>query len=75
MRKNHPLLRTIYIGTDTPLPELRHWLLSDGWDQVIVGPSQVWDGQADWELGEAVDMEIARRAGVFVGNGVSSYST
>lgn len=74
MRKNHPLLRTIYLSTDADpawRDELRRWLASEGWEQVIVGATDVWSGWADRELGEAVDLEIARRSGVFVGNGVS----
>lgn len=73
MRKNHQTLRTIYVSTDAPPPwreELRRWLLSDGWDSVLIGCTDVWGGWGDRELGEAVDMEVARRAAVFVGNGV-----
>lgn len=74
MRKNHPLLRTIYILTDAPdewIDEVRRWLVSDAWDNVIIGRTDVYDAWPDREVGVAVDMEVARRAGVFVGNGVS----
>lgn len=72
MRKNHPLLRTIYVITDNAAwsEELRRWLLSDGWERVFVG-SDVHSAWGEREMGEVVDMEIARRSGVFVGNGVS----
>lgn len=74
MRKNHPLLRSIYIATDGPeewVEELRSWLISDAWDRVVVGQTDVYPGWDERELGVGVDMEVARRAGVFVGNGVS----
>ena len=47
------------------------WLLSEGWDRVFVGKADVYNKWEDHEVGVAVDMEVARRAGVFVGNGVS----
>ena len=74
MRKNHPLLRVLYIlsdGEDDWAEEVRMWLQSEGWDRVWIGKRDVYPGWKDRELGVAVDMEIARRAGVFVGNGVS----
>lgn len=73
MRKNHPLLRSIYILTDGPddwAEEIRRWLASDAWDKVFVGKADVYPEWADHEIGIAADMEIARRAGVFVGTGV-----
>lgn len=74
MRKNHPLLRSIYLLTDAPddwTEEVRRWLASDAWDKVFVGRTDVYPNFQDREVGPAVDMEVARRAGVFVGNGVS----
>ncbi|TXT04829.1 hypothetical protein VHUM_04097 [Vanrija humicola] len=74
MRKNHRLLRSVYILTDAPdawTEEVRRWLLSDAWDKVFVGQTDVYPDFQDREVGPAVDMEVARRAGVFVGNGVS----
>lgn len=75
MRINHPLLNTIYIlsnGDYGYVQEARKWLESDGWDRVLISADVVnsWD---DREVGEAVDTEIARRAGVFVGNGVRTF--
>lgn len=74
MRKNHPLLKQVYILTDADdafTEEMRMWLSSEGWDKVWVGKRDLYPEWDDRELGVAVDMEIARRAGVFVGNGVS----
>lgn len=74
MRKNHPLLKSVYILTDANdewIAKLRMWLESEAWDHVWVGREDVWRGWNEREVGVAVDMEIARRAGVFVGNGVS----
>lgn len=74
MRKNHPLLKQVYIMTDADdafTEEMRMWLSSEGWDKVWVGRRDIYPDWDDRELGVAVDMEIARRAGVFVGNGVS----
>jgi hypothetical protein len=74
MRVNHPLLTTVYIlsdGDDTWLEETRNWIASEGWMDVFVGGrdfSEEWDEK---DVSIAVDMEVARRAGVFVGNGVS----
>lgn len=72
MRKNHPLLKSAYLVTsagDKWVDELRMWLLSEGWERVVIGRRDVWG--KEWEVGEAVDLEVARRAGVYVGNGVS----
>ena len=75
MRKNHPLLRSIYLLTDAHGPwldEVRMWLESEGWDHVWVGREDIYPRWREREVGVAVDMEVARRAGVFVGNGVST---
>ena len=75
MRKNHPLLRVVYILTDADeswADEMRMWLSSEGWEKVWIGRRDVYPDWEDREVGVAVDMEIARRAGVFVGNGVSA---
>ncbi|GFZ51511.1 hypothetical protein JCM24511_09278, partial [Saitozyma sp. JCM 24511] len=72
MRKNHPLLRSIYLLTDAHGPwldEVRMWLESEGWDHVWVGREDIYPRWREREVGVAVDMEVARRAGVFVGNG------
>ena len=74
MRKNHPLLRVVYILTDADdrwAEEIRMWLASEGWDRVWIGGGDIYPEYEDREVGVAVDMEVARRAGVFVGNGAS----
>lgn len=74
MRANHPLLNTIYILSNADynfIEETKRWLATDGW-HVILTSGDVASQWEDQEIGEAVDTEIARRAGVFVGNGVSS---
>jgi len=76
MRKNHPLLRMVYILTDADerwTDEIRKWLASEGWDRVWIGRNDVYPDWEDQEVGVAVDMEVARRAGVFVGNGVCTW--
>lgn len=73
MRANHPLLDTIYILSNADynfIEETKKWLASDGW-HMIISSNDVTQNWEDQEVGEAVDTEIARRAGVFVGNGVS----
>ncbi|KAJ9104022.1 hypothetical protein QFC19_004156 [Naganishia cerealis] len=72
MRANHPLLNTIYILSNADynfIEETKRWLTSDGWHTIITSNdiASQWDDQ---EVGEAVDTEIARRSGIFVGNGV-----
>lgn len=77
LRKNHPELSSIYILSNadfTFISEARKWLMSDGWHEVLIG-SDVTNEWADREVAEAVDIEIARRAGVFVGNGFSALSS
>ncbi|WWC64268.1 uncharacterized protein I303_106878 [Kwoniella dejecticola CBS 10117] len=78
MRKNHPLLKSVYILTDADdswIREIRMWLQSEGWDNVWIGRHDIYPDWQDKEVGVAVDMEIARRAGVFVGNGFSTTSS
>jgi hypothetical protein len=76
MRKNHPLLKSAYLVTDAPgkwVEEVRMWLLSEGWERVWIGRRDMWGGRAEREVGQGVELEVARRAGVYVGNGVSDY--
>lgn len=76
MRANHPLLDTIYILSNADynfIEETKKWLASDGW-HTIISSNDVTQNWEDQEVGEAVDTEIARRAGVFVGNGVSRHA-
>ncbi|KAJ9126720.1 hypothetical protein QFC24_001751 [Naganishia onofrii] len=72
MRVNHPLLNTIYILSNADynfIEETKKWLASDGWHTILTS-SDIVSEFDDQEVGEAVDTEIARRSGVFVGNGV-----
>ena len=74
MRKNHPFLRTVYILADEVTPwaeEVKIWLLTEGWEKVWIGQRDIWPTWQEREIGVGVDMEVARRSGVFVGNGVS----
>lgn len=67
------MLKSVYIltdGDDDWIEEIRMWLQSEGWNHVWVGKRDVWSDWEDREVGVGVDMEVARRAGVFVGNGV-----
>jgi hypothetical protein len=73
LRANHPALNSIYIlsnGDYGYVAEARKWLESDGWDRVLTSADVAYKWE-DREIVEAVDTEIARRSGVFVGNGVS----
>ena len=73
MKKNHPLLKVVYIITDEETPwadEVGMWLRTEGWDAVWMGKEDVYGDWEAREVGIGVDMEVARRAGVFVGNGV-----
>jgi hypothetical protein len=49
------------------------WLESEGWEHVWVGRDDVWPGGQRERAGQGVDLEVARRAGVFVGNGVGLF--
>lgn len=73
LRKNHPLLRTVYLitnpaGESSFVEEVRKWLRSDAWNEVYAGAG---DFGVNGIERAGVDVEVARRAGVFVGNGVS----
>jgi len=73
LRDNHPTLSSIYIlsnGDYGFVAEARKWLESDGWDRVLTSADVAYKWE-DRGIVEAVDTEIARRSGVFVGNGVS----
>lgn len=73
-RQNMNTLDTLFILTNAPphaLAPLRAQFLADGWTNIVTTRDLVLDAEAK-EVGMAVDMEIARRAAVFVGNGVSS---
>ncbi|GMK58726.1 hypothetical protein CspeluHIS016_0601680 [Cutaneotrichosporon spelunceum] len=76
MRKNHPILRAIYLVTDSQerADELAHWLHTDGWDAVYVA-SDVHNAWRDLEIRSMVETEVCRRAGVFVGSGFTTMAS
>ncbi|PBK67264.1 hypothetical protein ARMSODRAFT_889233 [Armillaria solidipes] len=57
------------------LDELREALRVEGWNTIRTSRNLVWDSAEQKELSMAVDMDIARRAAVFVGNGWSTFSS
>ncbi|KAK0487128.1 hypothetical protein IW261DRAFT_592540 [Armillaria novae-zelandiae] len=57
------------------LEELREALRVEGWNTIRTSRDLVWDSTEQKELSMAVDMDIARQAAVFVGNGWSSFSS
>jgi len=70
-------LKTVYVLTNGKRPwidELSGALLSSGmgWERVTSSRDLVYVGQAEKLANQAADMEIARRAAVFVGNGFST---
>ncbi|KAF9265239.1 hypothetical protein L218DRAFT_898876 [Marasmius fiardii PR-910] len=73
----HKPLHTLYILTNSSpsqLKVLKDALRAEGWENIITSHDLVLDDyQRDVE--GAVDMEIARRAGGFIGNGWSSMTS
>lgn len=68
-------LDTIYILTNDKtewIEELKRMLHEDGWNHVITTRQLELDAQQK-DVGMAVDMDLARRAAVFIGNGVSFF--
>ena len=65
-------LDTVYILTHVKegIESLKSRLYDDGWNHVITSSQLELDPQQK-DVGMAVDMELARRAAVFIGNGVS----
>ncbi|KAG6851471.1 hypothetical protein C0991_008888 [Blastosporella zonata] len=66
-------LRVVYLLTNEKgnwLHQLKESLANDGWEHIITSQDLELDNEGR-EVGMAVDMDIARRAAVFVGNGVS----
>jgi len=52
------------------MEEFKERLLDEGWERVVYTGDLVLD-EEQTSVGMAVDMDIGRRAGVFIGNGVS----
>jgi hypothetical protein len=69
-------LDVLYVATNADarwVAALRAPLLRDGWRAVVSLHDFALD-EAQNEVGNAVDMEVARRAALFVGNGVRARS-
>lgn len=74
LRKEHPGLRRVYAlsnGWGWWLNELKKALLDDGWASVASSLDVQLDAEQHY-VSMAVDMAIAEKAEVFVGNGASS---
>ncbi|KAF5340593.1 hypothetical protein D9611_007405 [Ephemerocybe angulata] len=53
-----------------------HFMDAGGWKNVVVSSLEVMYGDAqELDVGMAIDMELAKRAAVFVGNGFSSFTS
>ncbi|KZT39170.1 hypothetical protein SISSUDRAFT_985212, partial [Sistotremastrum suecicum HHB10207 ss-3] len=73
-------LRNVYImsnGDEKYLEDLKGMLLDDGWEKVVhtLSPEVRMVSQEENFASVAVDMEIARRAEAFIGNGFSSVTS
>jgi len=77
VRSEHPGLKRVYVLTNARgrwLGELENELHKDGWDDL----KSTWDVRLDSGqryVGMAVDMAIAEKAEIFIGNGFSSLSS
>ncbi|EJD41667.1 hypothetical protein AURDEDRAFT_90117 [Auricularia subglabra TFB-10046 SS5] len=72
-----PILDTMHImtnGAPTWVAELKAALTMDGWE-IIVSSAELKLDDEQTDVSMAVDMEIGRRAAVFVGNGWSSLTS
>ncbi|KAI9457382.1 hypothetical protein HD554DRAFT_2030105 [Boletus coccyginus] len=77
IRAQHPALRRVYVLSNEwawALDKLKGALLKDGWSDVVSTVDLSLDA-AQYYVSMAVDMAIAERAEVFVGNGFSSLSS
>ncbi|KAA1467001.1 hypothetical protein DENSPDRAFT_831947 [Dentipellis sp. KUC8613] len=76
VRRDNPGLRRVYLltnGWGSWVQGVRDALMGDGWEDVRSGQELVLDEEQNY-VAMAVDMAIAERAEVFVGNGFSSLS-
>jgi len=72
--KRHSL-RVLYLMTNEKrewLDEFKKQMLLEGWERVVTSIDLVLNSQ-ELAVGMAVDMEIGRKAEVFIGNGVRCY--
>jgi len=70
-------LDTLYILTNERgswLAELKARLVTEGWTKIVTSSELLLD-QEQKDVAMAVDMDIARRAAVFIGNGWSSFTS
>ncbi|KAG6845619.1 hypothetical protein H0H87_006672 [Tephrocybe sp. NHM501043] len=70
-------LRMVYLLTNEKglwLQQLKESLVNDGWKYVVASHDLELDSEGK-EVGMAIDMDIARQAAVFVGNGWSSFTS
>ncbi|EUC64031.1 O-FucT domain protein, putative [Rhizoctonia solani AG-3 Rhs1AP] len=77
MRKLHPKLDRIYIltnGKPDYLAQLKADLRADGWEKLSTSQDMGLNWQEMW-VSQSIDMSIAQRAEVFVGNGFSTLSS
>ncbi|KAJ7465068.1 hypothetical protein FB451DRAFT_1041630 [Mycena latifolia] len=71
------VLDTLFLLTNEQgewITQLKNELRRDGWSSIVASGDLVLDAEA-MDVSMAVDMEVARRAGVFVGNGWSSFTS
>ncbi|KAF8956839.1 hypothetical protein BDZ97DRAFT_1613701, partial [Flammula alnicola] len=76
VREEYDVALSVYVltnGWSSFVDELRVALLEDGWERVVATPD-LEDGVEEKGVSVAVDMGLAERAEVFVGNGFSSLS-
>ncbi|TFK34536.1 hypothetical protein BDQ12DRAFT_700367 [Crucibulum laeve] len=74
VREDNPDLRRVYVLTNAWswwLGSLAKALKKDGWEELVTTLDMELDSEQSW-VSMAVDMAIAERAEVFVGNGFSS---
>ncbi|OAX40787.1 hypothetical protein K503DRAFT_791176 [Rhizopogon vinicolor AM-OR11-026] len=77
VREEYPGLRRVYVLSNAgawSLDELKSALEEDGWDDLVSSADIVLDSEQKY-VAMAVDMAIAEKAEVFVGNGFSSLSS
>ncbi|ELU38209.1 hypothetical protein AG1IA_07763 [Rhizoctonia solani AG-1 IA] len=77
MRKLHPGLDRIYIltnGKPDYLAKLKEDLRADGWKKLSTSQDMTLNWQEMW-VSQSIDMSIAQRAEVFIGNGFSTLSS
>lgn len=75
VRAEFPGLRRVYVLSNAwtwSLDGLKSALEEDGWDDLVSSPDIVLDSEQK-HVAMAVDMAIAEKAEVFVGNGVSDF--